>query len=120
LTARIPRAILPPIERVRKGDGREIGKKEDVQEPRGTYATTSDEAVENTAVADMTATELEALIRRVLKEALQEVLEDTDVGLELRPEFEDRLRRATTYVASGGHLLSTKDLAEELSDPDGV
>jgi hypothetical protein len=71
-------------------------------------------------VAEMTSTQLEALIRRVLREALQEVLEDTDVGLEVRPEFEERLHRATAYVASGGRLLSMGELTGELEGTDGV
>jgi hypothetical protein len=97
-----------------------MGKKEEVQEPRGAYAATSDDAVGGMPVADMTATQLEALIRRVLKEALQEVLEDPDVELEVRPEFERRLRRAADYVASGGRLLSMEELAGELEGTDGV
>lgn len=97
-----------------------MGKKEEVQEPQGVYAATSEEPTKGMAVAEMRATQLEALIRRVLRQALQEVLEDTDVGLELRPEFEDRLRRATTYVASGGRLLSMEELTSELAGADGV
>jgi hypothetical protein len=54
----------------------------------------------------------------VLKEALQKVLEDTDVGLELRPEFKDRLLRAADYVASGGRLLSKAESTGELEGAD--
>jgi hypothetical protein len=69
-------------------------------------------------VADMTVTQLEALIRRVLKEALQEMLEASDVGLGVRPDFEKRLRRAADYVASGGRLLSMEELTDELEGAD--
>jgi hypothetical protein len=97
-----------------------MGKKEEVQEARGVYAAASEEPIQGMSVAEMTTTQLEALIRRVLKEALQEVLEDKDVGLEVRPEFEGRLRRAADYVASGGHLLSMEELTGELEGADGV
>ena len=69
--------------------------------------------IEDITVAEMTAVQLKKLIQSAVKETLQEVLGDPDTGLELRPEFEERLRQATAYVASGGRLLSM----EELSSP---
>jgi CRP-like cAMP-binding protein len=96
-----------------------MGKKQ-VQEPRAAYISTSEEAVEDITVAEMTAQQLKMLIRSALKEALQEVLGDPDIGLELRPEFEERLRQAVAYVASGGRLLSLEELAGELEGPGGV
>jgi len=88
--------------------------KEQVQEPRAACIATFEEAVEDITVAEMTAQQLRTLIQSALKEALQEVLGDPDIGLELRPEFEERLRQAMAYVTSGGRLLSIEELTSEL------
>jgi hypothetical protein len=93
---------------------------EQVQEPRSAYLTSSEEAVEDITVAQMTALQLKMLIQSALKEALEEVFVELDAGLELRPEFEARLRRAVAYVTSGGHLLSMEELSAELEDASGV
>lgn len=69
--------------------------------------------IEDITVAEMTAVQLKKLVRNAVRETLQQVPGDPDAGLELRPEFEERLRQATDYVASGGRLLSM----EELSSP---
>ena len=45
---------------------------EQIQEPRAAYVATSEEAVEDITVAEMTAQQLRMLIRSALKEALQE------------------------------------------------
>jgi hypothetical protein len=52
------------------------------------------------------------------KEALQEVLGDPDARLELRPEFEERLRQTVSYVTSGGRLLSMEELTSQLDASD--
>ncbi len=83
-----------------------------VREPHAFYTVTAEEA--DMPVAKMTALELKTLIRDALKEALQELLGDPDTGLELRPEFEERLREADSYVASGGRLLSLVELTGQL------
>jgi hypothetical protein len=93
---------------------------EQVQESRSVYTTTSDEAIEDITVGQMTASQLKKLIRSVVEETLQEMLGDPDAGLELSPEFEQRLRQAVTYVSSGGHLLSMNELTDELEAADGV
>jgi hypothetical protein len=77
------------------------------------------EAEEQT-VAEMTAMQLKTLIQSAVKEALQEMLGDPDIGLELRPEFEDRLRQAMDYVASGGDLLSREELINQVESDDSV
>ena len=64
--------------------------------------------------------EQEMVIQSALKETLQEVLGDPDAGLELRPEFEERLRQAVAYVASGGSLLSMEELTGQLEDAGNV
>ena len=56
------------------------------------------------------------LIQSALKDTLQEVLGDPDAGLELRSRFEERLRHAVAYVASGGHLLSMEELTNQIED----
>ena len=76
--------------------------------------------VGDVTVAEMTAGQLKTLIQSAVKEALREVLGDPDAGLELRPEFEERLREAVTYVASGGRLLSMNELTEQLERTSSV
>jgi len=71
-------------------------------------------------VAEMTAVQLKMLVQSAVKETLQEILGDPDAGLELRPEFESRLRQAASYVASGGRLLSMEELTSQLEGAGGV
>ena len=91
---------------------------EQAREPRTSYAATAEETMGNMPVAEMTALQLRTLIRSALKEALQEVLGDPDAGLELRPEFEERLRQTVSYVTSGGRLLSMEELTSQLDASD--
>jgi hypothetical protein len=91
---------------------------EQAREPRTSYAATAEETMGNMSVAEMTALQLRTLIRSALKEALQEVLGDPDAGLELRPEFEERLRQTVSYVTSGGRLLSMEELISQLDASD--
>jgi hypothetical protein len=76
--------------------------------------------VDDKTVAEMTATQLKTLIQSAVKEALREILEDPDADLELRPELEERLRHAVAYVTSGGHLLSMKELSDQLEGTNSV
>jgi len=55
-----------------------------------------------------------------MKETLQEILGDPDAGLELRPEFEERLRREIADVSSDGRLLSVQELSRQLRDTGAV
>jgi hypothetical protein len=71
-------------------------------------------------VAEMTAAQFKTLIQNAVKEALQEILEDPDADLELRPEFEERLRQAAAYVAAGGHLLSLEELTSQFESTSSV
>ena len=43
-----------------------------------------------------------------------ETLCDPDVGLELRPEFEDRLHESLAYVDDEGKLISLEEMARHL------
>lgn len=60
--------------------------------------------MEDITVAEMTASQLKALVQSAVKEALREALGDPDAGLALRPEFEERLRQAVgrDVPAEGG------------------
>ena len=93
---------------------------EQVKEARVAYSAAEERALKDMTVADMTAQELRTLIQSALREALQEVLGDPDADLELRPEFEERLRQAVSYVASGGRLLSVEELNSQLEDAGSV
>jgi hypothetical protein len=93
---------------------------EQAKEARVSYSAAVEEAAEDTTVAEMTVRELKMVIQSALKETLQEVLGDPDAGLELRSEFEERLRQAVAYVASGGSLLSMEELTSQLEDASNV
>ncbi|MDH4137416.1 MAG: hypothetical protein OEW09_11990 [Anaerolineae bacterium] len=65
----------------------------------------------NTRVAELTVDEFKQIIEEVVERKLSEMLDDPDKGLELRPEFEQRLRRSLAYVAAGGKTLSLEKLS---------
>ena len=89
--------------------------KKQVKEVQAAYAAPAVTAGEDMPVAEMTVRELKMLIQSALKEALEEMLEDPDAGLELRPEFEVQLRQAASYVAAGGRLLSLEELVQTVA-----
>jgi hypothetical protein len=75
------------------------------------------EAEETVAtVGEMTVAQLKALIREIVEEILRDILVDPDAGLQLRPEFEERLRQSISYVDSGGKLLSFEELKRRLGE----
>jgi ribosome-binding factor A len=94
--------------------------KKQVQEPSVSYAATVEETVRDIPVTEMTAQELKQLVQSAVKEVLQEVLADPDVGLELRPEFEAKLRQAEAYVTADGRLLSMEELIGHIEDTSSV
>ena len=65
-------------------------------------------------VATMTVADLKGLIRHTVEEVLLEILSDPDAGLELRPEFEQRLRESAAYAQAGGKMLTLRELALRL------
>jgi hypothetical protein len=69
----------------------------------------------STTMAQMTVEEFKALIRDTVKETLLETLRDPDAGLELRPEFESRLRESQAYVESGGELVAWDEMLHRLN-----
>jgi len=64
--------------------------------------------------------EQKMVAQSALKETLQKVPGDPDADLELRPGFEERLRQAVAYVASGGSLLPMEELTGQLEDAGNV
>jgi hypothetical protein len=71
-------------------------------------------------VGEMTVAQLKALIKESVEEILREILVDPDAGLQLRPEFEERLRQSLSYVDSGGKPLSFEELKRRLGEPCSV
>ena len=88
---------------------------EQIQESQTAYTTLSEKAVKDITVAQMTIPQLKTLIQSTVKETLLEVLGDPDAELELKPEFEERLRQAVAHVTSDGQLLSMDELIGELN-----
>ena len=68
----------------------------------------------NTRVAELTVDEFKQIIEEVVEKKLSEMLDDPDKGLELHPEFEQRLRRSRAYVAAGGKTLSLEELTARM------
>ena len=66
-------------------------------------------------VAQITVDDLKVLIRETVKETLLETLRDPDIGLELHPEFESRLRESQDYVEGGGELIPLDDMLRRLA-----
>ena len=54
------------------------------------------------------------MISKTVKETLLETLRDPDMGLELRPEFESRLRESRAYVEDGGELIPLDEMLHRL------
>lgn len=66
------------------------------------------------SVADLTVTELRALIREVVTETITSLFVDSDEGLELREEFEAELRLALQRPAEEQQTESLEDVLREL------
>lgn len=63
-------------------------------------------------VKDLTTEELKALIRETVMAVLEEVLDDPDEGLVLRPEVEQQLLASRQRRASGQRGVSATDVAQ--------
>lgn len=68
----------------------------------------------STKVADLTVDEFKRLLEETVEQKLLEMFGDPDKGLELHPEFKQRLRRSLAYVAAGGKTLSLEELTARL------
>ena len=64
----------------------------------------------STKVVELTVDEFRRIIEETIEQKLSEMLGDPDEGLELRPEFEQRLRRSLAYAAVGGETLSLEGI----------
>jgi len=65
-------------------------------------------------VAQMTTDELRALLEELIEQKLVALLADPDVGLELRPEFEQRLRELDKRVQKGERGRDFNEVMAEL------
>ncbi len=61
-------------------------------------------------VAELTVDEFKQIIEEAVERKLSEMLGNPDAGLELRPGFEQRLRRSLAYVTAGGKTLSLEEI----------
>jgi len=66
-------------------------------------------------VSELTVEELQEVIENSLKRALREVLADSDLGLELRPEFVESLR-AEAEAERRGETMLLEDFLAQLRD----
>ena len=76
----------------------------------------------STKVTELTVDELKHIIQEAMEQKLAEMLGDPDEGLELRPEFEQQLRRSLAYLAAGGKTLSLEEITAyaEFADEDAA
>ena len=65
-------------------------------------------------VAQMTTDELRILLEELIERKLMEMLRDPDAGLELRPEFEQRLRKLDQRVRTGDRGRDFDEVMGEL------
>jgi hypothetical protein len=70
-------------------------------------------------VAEMNIDELRQLIRETVREALHELMNDPDAGLELRDEIVALLRRQRAEMEAGAlKTISLEDVMAELAEAD--
>ncbi len=65
-------------------------------------------------IAQMTKDELQELIEESIERKFLELFQDPDVGLELRDEVRERLRRSFAAEERGERGISAKQLAERI------
>lgn len=66
-------------------------------------------------VAQMTTEEFRALLEELIERKLRELLADPDAGLEVRPEFEQRLRELDKRVQEGDRGRDLDEVMDELA-----
>ena len=66
-------------------------------------------------IARMTRDELRTLISDTVEQKLMELLKDPDLGLELKKEVRDRLRRSFDAEERGERGLTANELAKRLN-----
>lgn len=65
-------------------------------------------------VAQLTVSQLEALIEAAVERKLTEMLGDPDRGLELKPAVKNKLRRSLAAIEQGERGIPAKSVAKEL------
>lgn len=65
-------------------------------------------------IKDLTTDELKALIRDTISETLQELLDDPDLGKELKEEVKQRLNRSLKQTEAGDRGLSVEEVAKKM------
>lgn len=64
-------------------------------------------------VKELTVEEFKALIREAVEEKLEEMTGDPDVGLELREEIKERLRRSLAAAQRGEKRIPIEQVARQ-------
>ena len=67
-----------------------------------------------TKISDLTVDEFRALMHDIVRETLDEMLNDPDEGLSLRDGSEEALQRSIKAVNEGGQTYSADDAAKQL------
>jgi hypothetical protein len=67
-----------------------------------------------TKISDLTVDEFRALVRDVVRQTLDEMLNDPDEGLSLRDGLEEALQRSIKAVNEGGQTYNADDAAKRL------
>ncbi len=65
-------------------------------------------------VAELTTSELKDLIRDALRQAILELFNDPDEGLEVREEIEKSLRQSLAAVQGGAKTIPAEEVAASL------
>ncbi len=68
----------------------------------------------DTAITEMTAADLQHLIRNAVQQALLDLLDDPDKGLALRPEIEEQLLTSLERTQAGERGIPVEQVAAEL------
>ncbi len=67
-----------------------------------------------TQISDLTVEELRTIIQEAVRQSLQEILSDPDLGAELRPEVVNRLRRSLSKSWDEDNTATAEDVAQRL------
>ncbi len=67
-----------------------------------------------TQISDLTIEELRTIIQEAVRQSLQEILSDPDLGAELRPEVVNRLRRSLSKSWEEDNTATAEDVAQRL------
>ncbi len=65
-------------------------------------------------LSELTIDEFKNLIRNVVRQTILEVFDESDEGLELREDIENRLRHSLETVKTVGETIPAKEVAAKL------